>query len=125
MKVGEHTIHFFRTTANLPLSGKRVTRIECTVHLGACARSERPCGTEGAGVGVADCSPKDVEWSVTGRKIAMRRALEALGYTKEVREAIWRAFHAKYGVPKPRKPRGVNPVLGYARSGMQGAWARS
>lgn len=105
MQVAGLTIHFFRTTGVLPLSGKEVPRIQCSIHPGACATTNKPCGTEGTAVAYTDCSPKDNNRPVTGRKIAMYRALRALGLDKQQREAIWTAFHAKYGIPKPQKSR--------------------
>lgn len=88
-----------------------------TVHLGSCFLG-RPCveldlesgqtGTIQVGpetqivaVGRAACSKRDVIDKAKGRKIALSRALAALGGSlgleKDERRHIWRAYHHRVG----------------------------
>lgn len=100
MKVGEYTVHFHRFKDQLPLSGKEVAALMCTLHTGECKSNGRFCEIANAIRVQAQCSPKDKNRPVVGQKLALARALKAAQLTKEQREAFWVAFHAKVGIPK-------------------------
>lgn len=73
----------------------------CTVHIGDCKLSKRPCETPGAHTGLAKCNPIDnfVRWK--GRKLSFTRAIAS--YPKQVRALLWDEYNAKYP-PPPSRP---------------------
>ena len=100
MRIGEYAVHFHRFKDTLPLSGKEVQALMCTLHTGECRSNGRFCEIPNAIRVSTQCSPKDKNRPVVGRKIALARALKAANLTKEQREAFWMAFHEKAGIPK-------------------------
>jgi hypothetical protein len=79
----------------------------CTIHLGDCAKPQRPCETKGAHTGIAKCSPKDNFNRYTGRKIAFTRAVQS--YPRTVRMALWDAYLTRCPPPptRPTRKRGA------------------
>jgi hypothetical protein len=70
----------------------------CTIHPGPCQYSnQRPCGTPDAMVGVAFCSRKDNFNRVTGRKLALARAMNP-AYDIRLRTGIWGAYLHATGI---------------------------
>ena len=72
---------------------------QATLHRWPCERQERPCGTSWAVEGTAWCSPNDNFERSVGRKIALGRALHALGLSYERRKAIWDSYFERVGKP--------------------------
>ena len=46
-------------------------------------------------LGWSDCSSKDVYNKKVGRKIALARAMESAGFSKEIRTKIWNSLKEK------------------------------
>lgn len=104
MQLNDYTVHFhFEKETTLPKSGKQVPAIFCTIHPGPCATPARPCNTAGSLSRFTQCSPKDQFKAVTGRKIALRRALIALGLDWDQRKQLWDVYLLKMGKPKTRR----------------------
>lgn len=99
----EYNFHFRRETSKLPLSLKDVPGVACILHLGPCASDAKPCGTEPYVIARTWVSPKDVDRPHVGNKIALSRALIAMGLDKMTRKDFWDRYYLKMSKPRSRK----------------------
>jgi hypothetical protein len=77
-----------------------------TVHLGPCAKKERPCGTVDAVIGRAICNPTDPFIPVLGRKIALARAFKRAKLDVKQRTSLWMSYFRETGVWRKDKETG-------------------
>lgn len=75
--------------------GRRTTA--CTLHVAPCLTQARPCGTVPCGLGHAACSHQDEFKKVTGRKLALARAMLALKLERPVRAQLWVSYLSQVG----------------------------
>lgn len=94
-------VHFYHDRVHHLGGERRITL--ATVHLGPCAKKERPCGTRDAVTGRAICNPVDPFIPVLGRKIALTRAFERAKLSKEQRAELWKDYWRVSGSYKQDK----------------------
>ncbi len=94
-------VHFYHDRVH-HLGGER-RRTLATVHLGPCAKKERPCGTQDAVVGYAICNPIDPFIPILGRKIALARAFQRANLSVVQRIELWKSYWDATGVWKKDK----------------------
>lgn len=80
---------------------KKAGYTSATFHAGRCAENARPCNTPGSVQGVAECSVKDEFKKPVGRKVALLRAMQEAGLSRELRRQLWQNYLPKVGVRLP------------------------